>query len=151
MVIYLVFLERLRFHKQPSTHAWHSGIPIRGLHTLRWALCLHRLYLCSAELQAVLHLVPYFPATLSVTASLLHCFSWKVEVVELWRWRWWRWWWGRCLPAARAWWFIVAGWSAVAPYYSNFVAWTGAGFCLCLCRFPRLLLPRTFNTHERES
>ena len=29
------------------------------------------------------------------------------------------------VPAAQAWWFIIAGCSAVAPYSSNFVAWTG--------------------------
>lgn len=75
LYIYKICLTQLRFHKQKLTHAWHPHIPITGLHMLQWALWLHRLYLCSAERQSSLHLVPYFPSTLSVTASLLHCFS----------------------------------------------------------------------------
>lgn len=67
-----------QFYKQSLTHALHLGNCIWSLHMLHWAPCFHRLYLCSAELQSALHLVPYFPACLSVTASLPHCFSWKV-------------------------------------------------------------------------
>lgn len=132
------------FNKQSPTHVWHAGISIKGLHMLHWALWSHRLYLCFAELQSALHLVPYFPATLSVTTSLPHCFSWKAEGGHY------------LLPAACAWWFI--GWTGVAR--------TGLSSCelnssgakyVCVCaNFHGSLLPKHTNeqescTHRKES
>lgn len=130
-VIYIMFLKQVGFYKQPQKQVWQRGSPIRGLHMLHWAPRFHKLYLCSAELSG-LHLVPYFPATLSVTASLPHCFSWKAG--------------RRYLPTECAWWFIGAGRRPAALLLQP-VVWTGVArtglsscelnssgaLCVCVC------------------